>query len=156
MSGVDSLLSGESKLAAPPTKRQCISAATENPNSAWGKIICLVRQDAEKEKDELWVRMLLSLSFAGPVGAEGEAVRSRFVHAAQQLIKMGKEAVLVQYFLALFERTKCWDDWPDEAKSKPIANATSEYLSAFVQALVKAADVYRPGLDPDWLDHLLD
>ena len=51
-----------SELAAPPAKRQCTRDVAENPNSDWGKLICLVRQDAEKEKDQLRVRMLLSLT----------------------------------------------------------------------------------------------
>lgn len=154
-----------SELAAPSAKRQCTRNVAENPNSAWSNLICLVRQDAEKEKDQLRVRMLLSLTFENDTDGDVDVTRERFSFAAQQLVDEGKEEVLVQYFLAMFERNKSWRKWPDEAKSETIS-AMCLYFGhyeypkklehALVQALAKAANSYCPGIDPDCIGRLIE
>ena len=71
-----------------------------------------------------------------------------------------RKRFLTRYFFALFERANSWGKWPAEHKSETIGNVQRyfegadypEYLQqALCQALVKAANVYCPGLDPDLL-----
>lgn len=78
-----SLGKSNSELAPPTTKRQCTRNVAENPNSAWSNlvILCLVREDTEKEKAQLQVCMPLSLTFEmvtdGDVDVTREASVSR-------------------------------------------------------------------------------
>ena len=49
-------------------------------------------------------------------------MRERFEFATQLLVDEDKEEVLVQCFLAMFERNRSWNRWPDEAKLETVGN----------------------------------
>lgn len=108
--------------------------------------------------------MLLSLTFENDTDGDVLSIRKRFGLAAHQMVFEHKEGVLVQYFLAMFERNKCWHQGFDEAKSETI-RTMEQYFGhyqysksleeALVQAWVKAANSYCPGLDPDWIGRLI-
>ena len=151
-------------------KQQFSAGATVNEYSAWSKIIQLVRQDAEREKDLMHVRLLLSLSVSGDDHPDDPdqfliIIRERFGSAVQQLIDSNKTKVLTQYFLALFQRNQSWSKWPDENRSRSVYNTApyfhgtkfgSAVRPALTAAMLEAATEYCPGLNPIRVEHLLD